>query len=1050
MALPWQGQGRFSLRTLESNGPGFVMFFVGVRMKGDKFHNIFPKSVLLGLALLFYLANVLPANQVGGIRGTIYDKDFDVPLFGAQILIVETGAKTTSNEEGNYVFEQVDPNTYTLVFSKEGYTRQFVPNIAVGPGRMTEVDASLVGEFTEMEEFIVQDLELTGSSEIGLLNLRTEVPQLLDSVSSDLISQAGASDAASALRLVSGTTVQEGKYAVVRGLPDRYVNSQLNGVRLPTADADKRAVQLDQFPAALIESIQISKTFTPDQQGDASGGAVNVVTKGIPDEKILQLTGQISHNSQVTGIDDFISYKGGGINYWGFDDGGRDIQGRNPGESWTGAVGVSREDAPVDYKWSLSGGGKHELEDGIKIGGFATFFYERDSSFYDDGIDDKYWVESPGDPMSPQYGSNGTPSQNKFTTSLFDVTQASQSVKWGTLGTVGLETENHLLSILYMYTHTAQDVATLAEDTRGKASLHKYWPQFYGPEFDNYDVDDPQHPGNLVRDAAPYIRTETLEYTERTTQSVQLSGRHTLFEPDFSVKDYFTLLKPELDWRASFNFSGLDQPDKRQFGTSWWAESYNTGFPPYIPPFTSPATHIPYKPAQNINVGYLQRIWKEITEDSEQYSLNFKLPFEQWSEDEGYLKVGFFDDQVNRKYDQDSYSNPNDEAPRADSAPWEDPWSRVFPFEDHPIFPADTDVDYDGDQDISAWYYMVDLPVNSSFKAVGGYRFEKTELTVINTPEQNAFWNPPGLGSTQVTPGFYPDGADVQFEQDDTLPSIGFEYKPFEPITLRGSYSETVARQTFKELTPIQQMDYLGGDVFVGFPGLKMSALKNYDLRFDYTPYEGGLISLSWFQKDIEDPIEYVQRYGDFVYTTPTNYPKGEMRGYELEVRQKLERFYDELEGLSVGANATFINSEVTLPDDEAAKFDQPNIMAPMSKRDMTGAPEHLYNLFLTYYMKQYNAQFAIFYTVRGDTLTAGAGQSQGQFIPNVYETEYGSLNMSLSYNIRKNCKLNLQASNLTDPEIEEVYRSEYIGHDVTKTSYRKGIDLSLSMEYLF
>ena len=50
---------------------------------------------------------------------------------------------------------------------------------------------------------------------------------------------------------------------MVRGLPDRYVNSQLNGIRLPTADADKRAVELDQFPSTVIRTIEVSKTFTP-------------------------------------------------------------------------------------------------------------------------------------------------------------------------------------------------------------------------------------------------------------------------------------------------------------------------------------------------------------------------------------------------------------------------------------------------------------------------------------------------------------------------------------------------------------------------------------------------------------------------------------------------------------------------------------------------------------------------------------------------------------------------------------------------------------------
>jgi len=556
------------------------------------------RSIVLALAVLLCVVSAVSAQEVGGIRGTVYDKDFDVPLASAQVLIVETGEKTTTTDEGNYVFGEVAPGTYTLAFSKEGYTRQLVSDVTVTAGQLTEASASLAGEFTEMEEFVVQDLALGGGTEIQLLQLRAQVPSLMDSIGSDLMSQAGASDAAEALTLVSGTTVEGGKYAVVRGLPDRYVNSQLNSVRLPTADPDKRAVQLDQFPAALIESIQVSKTFTPDQQGDASGGAVNVVTRGIPDESVLKLSSQIGYNSQVTGNNDFLTYEGGGLNFWGIDDGDRDIQPENVGRNWDGAVGVSEDHAPVDYKWSLSGGGKYDFDEGIKIGGFASFFYERDSSYYDDGIDDKFWVEDPGDPLTPQYGSNERPNQGNFQTQLFDVTKGSQEVKWGTLGSLGLETDDHLFSLLYIFTRAAEDVTTLAEDTRGKSSLHKFWPQFYGPEFGNYDRNDPLHPGNLQRDAAPYIRAETLEYTERTTQSVQFSGRHTLLNPDFEyqLEDYFNLLRPEFDWRVSFNSSTLFQPDKRQFGSLWWAESFNPGFPPFVPSFTSPATHQPYKP----------------------------------------------------------------------------------------------------------------------------------------------------------------------------------------------------------------------------------------------------------------------------------------------------------------------------------------------------------------------------------------------------------------------------------------------------------------------
>ena len=227
----------------------------------------------------------------------------------AQVSIAETGDKITATDEGNFVFGQVPPGNYTLVFSKEGYTRQVQANVVVSPGKMTDVEASLSGEFTEMEEFVVQDLQI-GGTEAGLLMLRVESPALLDSISSEWLSQAGATDAASALNLIAGATVQDGKYAVVRGLPDRYVNSQMNGVRLPSADPDKRAVQLDQFPTEVIDSVQVSKTFTPDQQGDASGGAVNVVLKGIPDKNVFKFKSGAEYNTQVTGNDRFLTYKG--------------------------------------------------------------------------------------------------------------------------------------------------------------------------------------------------------------------------------------------------------------------------------------------------------------------------------------------------------------------------------------------------------------------------------------------------------------------------------------------------------------------------------------------------------------------------------------------------------------------------------------------------------------------------------------------------------------------------------------------------------------------
>ncbi len=991
----------------------------------------------LALAGSLPLIAAVAAQDVGSIRGVVYDKDFDVPLGGAEVTIVETGQKATTTDQGTFVLSDVKPGKYTLTFSKEGYARQVKADVTVTSGQLADVDMSLPGEFTEMEEFVVEDIQV-GGSEGALLKLRMDSPALMNSISAELMSQAGASDAASALNLIAGTSVQDGKYAVVRGLPDRYVNSQINGMRLPTADEDKRAVQLDQFPTTVIDSIQVSKTFTPDQQGDASGGAVNVLLKGIPDQTIFALKGQVGYNSQVTGRNDFLTYKGGGVNFLGRDDGSRDVQWQNLGKNWTGAAGVSEGEAPIDYKWSGEIGGKHEFDNGVKIGGFASFFYERDSAFFDNGVDNSYWVTTPGNGLVPET-IQGTPSDGDFKTKLFDVTEGTQSVNWGGLGTFGVESKHHSVNLTYLYTSATDDTATLAVDTRGK--------EFFFP---GYDPNDPTGPGNTSAEvtAAPYIRTETLTYTERTTQTIQLSGKHEFPIGDFGIDDVFNLKAPVFDWIVANNTADLNQPDKRQFGELWHPASFNPGVPGVIPPFIADPVHLPFKPAANFTLGNFQRIWKTIDEQSNQYAFNLKLPFTQWTDDEGYLKFGAFNDHTKRNFNQDTFSNFNDNTAQF-VGEFDDPWSAAFPSENHPITdgPPYVDVDYKGDQTISAWYAMADVPLSSFLNIIGGARFEDTSIGIVNIPEEDATWFPPGATAPVA---LNPGDADVDYSQDNVLPSIGFVLTPFKEMSFRGSYAKTVARQTFKELTPVIQQEFLGGPIFIGNPDLVMSDVTNYDLRLDYTPYDGGLFSVSWFYKDIIDPIEYVQRVAGFTYTTPVNYPKGELHGWELEARQDMGQIWKGMTGLTLGANATFIDSNVNLPADEIAGFNSPAIQAPMSSRPMTGAPDYIYNLFLTYEFESTGTQFGVFYTMTGDTLVAGAGEADGNFVPSIFATPVDSLNITISQKLGKHFVLQFQAKNLTNPEIQTVYRSQYIGSDVLNTSYTAGIDLSLSLRAQF
>jgi outer membrane receptor for ferrienterochelin and colicin len=983
----------------------------------------------------------------------------------------------TATENGNYVFRSVPPGTYTVVFSKSGYAREVEPDVVVSPGQLAEVNATLTGSFTRMDDYVVQELRLEAGSQAALLEERMDSPALMDMLGEDLISQSGAGDAASALKLVPGATVQDDK-AVVRGLPDRYVRSLLNGVRLPSADPETRSVELDQFPSSIIESVQVTKTFTPDQQGDASGGAVNVVTKSIPDRNSFSIGGGTNFNTQAAGNEDFLTYQDQGLSFLG-KDGSRQSLGNavyrqemvsndtlaalnNLNKT---ALGTTTDDAPFEYDTDMTATVNHELVDGVEVGGLINLFRDRSASFFDNGINDSRWLaDVASGEMTPQ--TSGPVGDRK--TSLLDITQGSEQVQWGGLGSFGLESEQHAFNLSIMQTRTVEDTAILAEDTRGKQAFYP-----------GHDPNDPTSPGfidggSLVRGDAPFQRLQTLTFVERTVQSLQASGEHTLPLPSFGSEGVFRFLPPEVDWTVSWNEAEEDEPDKRQFGSRWLPPFPLLGIPEGEYAANRPGTG-------SANLGNIQRTFENTLEEGEQYAVNLELPFTQWSDSQGSIKLGLFADSVERRFRQESFSNLNQgeinyEGPFDEFL--SDAWPDDVPAAD-PLQESESDTDYDGQFDIDATYWMVDFPATSWLRLIGGARFESTDISITTKPEEETRLvvtgdrdkrqgtNPPfrsragawqdfDAGIRTIDPLSGLPLGDSEFQQDDVLPSIALAITP--PIdaltlgdggglTFRASYAETVARQTFRELSMVKQQEFLGGDVFIGNPNLQMSAVKNHDLRLDYRPYAGGLVSVSWFQKDVKDPIELVQRLpndGSFIFTTPLNFPSGEITGWEFEVRQDMERFWKPLRGLSVGANATFIDSQVDMPASEVDFLQNAGIT--ITERQMVNAPERLLNFNVTYDLKQTGTKMGLFYTVQGDTLVAGPTQDGGIFIPSVFAKEHGTLNFTLSQKLGKFLKLSFSAKNLTDPKIQEVYRSDKLNNDVVKTSFTKGIDFSVGI----
>jgi hypothetical protein len=138
-----------------------------------------------------------------------------------------------------------------------------------------------------------------------LLKERATSTASIESFGSEQISKSGASDAGAIVNKVSGATLVEGKFAVIRGLSDRYVTTTFNGAEIPSADPYRRSASLDLFPAQVIDKVVVAKTFTPDQQGSYTGGGVDIVSKAFPARGFITLSLGGGYNTQASLNDDF-------------------------------------------------------------------------------------------------------------------------------------------------------------------------------------------------------------------------------------------------------------------------------------------------------------------------------------------------------------------------------------------------------------------------------------------------------------------------------------------------------------------------------------------------------------------------------------------------------------------------------------------------------------------------------------------------------------------------------------------------------------------------
>ena len=277
--------------------------------------------------LLFLLAFCINLSaQDLKLSGRVIN-DKNEPLSGVSITI-HTGVGFTSDFDGNFILSVKSFSGSTMTFSAVGYVTKSLKIDSVSSSETLLI--VLQSENKKLDEVVVQSTsgsrKETTNSLIAYQRNTNTVAQV---VSSESIRRSPDKNTGDVLKRVSGTSIQEGKYLVVRGLADRYNQSMLNGILLSSTEPDRKTFSYDIFPAAMLDNMIINKAFVPELPGEWAGGLVQVNTKDVPAKNFMNIQFGTGLNSQTAGKE-FSTYKGGRYDWLGVDVGSRAIPGIMP------------------------------------------------------------------------------------------------------------------------------------------------------------------------------------------------------------------------------------------------------------------------------------------------------------------------------------------------------------------------------------------------------------------------------------------------------------------------------------------------------------------------------------------------------------------------------------------------------------------------------------------------------------------------------------------------------------------------------------------------
>lgn len=845
----------------------------------------------------------------------------------------------------------------------------------------------------EIEEVVAVGSRLKGSAS-AVIEERKNQAFVADIMGSEQISRTGDSDAASALRRVTGLSLVNDKFIYVRGLGERYSSVRLNGAQVPSPDLTRNVIPLDIFPSSIIESLAVQKAYSPNMPAAFGGGDVNIRTKSIPNDRVIKLEIGVTHKD--TNDHGFV-YNGSDDDWLGEDDGLRampatmtsalnkyingisdisvlnirDIESKERGEavSQEEAVAINKsltkslhrdfgmveKDLDPDFGGKLVYGDK--FDDVFGLGGALGFLF---SAAYD-----HEWSHSKG--YSAVLSSvevnpdDCSKSDLECYSARTDKESTKKNVKLNTSLNLGYKLDGHDLNASYMK----------LRDTEDEAAVSLY-----------------QEPSKSLSIADGEVQRKNLtSFEQRELEVIQFRGNHNI-EYDFIKGVGF-------DWQYTDSTATTDIPSELEITAR---DRYTGGT--YTDTYTSGALG---------GDPFLYR-FVDMEDKVENYSWNLSKVFYFDSSEVELKGGGYFVDKT-REYKTDFFkyrfgpsenitlaTNKN-EALGIGSIFRDD--SRVDDTDVELLFQEPIADDYLAAQKIDAYYGSFDYVYANDWRFSGGLRYEDFRQVAL------------AFSRSTFDAELLKDklsGEAIQKStvmEDETFGSLSMTYSQ-PTYQVRAGWGQTIVRPDLRELTPVQYQDPLTDYRTLGNPRLESSHLDNFDLRVEFYFESGDNFSVGAFYKDIDKPIEAQLNESDGRFTLEFENADSAYV-YGLEAEWLVELSSDFLGG------AFFTSGNLTVSDSEVEILELDSGDLTNLKRRMTGHSKYVANLQLNYDSHDGNHQGSVIYNVFGDRILAAGVNG----FDDAYEQPINSLDLVYSYYPTFSTTVTFKVKNLLGQDFE-------------------------------